>query len=436
MTPRLTPEILANLHEVPGHVFRIEVDGRYLHWDELRHRTPPAGLTRERWWAAIALARSGVAQHVAEARASGTTFRFTMTDTIQRGVHGVDRDACGRIELPEDITNQATRDRYVVSSLIEEAIQSSQLEGASTTRVVAKEMLRTGRAPRTLGERMIRNNFLAMEWARDRSAEPLRLDRLFELHHILTADTLDQPDAAGRLRRADEPVHVVDPHDEEIVYTPPDAARLAQRMDALCRFANATPDEGPFIHPVVRAILLHFWLAFDHPFVDGNGRVARALFYWSMLRQGYWLTEFISISRVIKRARAQYDRAFIYAETDGNDATYFVLNQLKVVRTAIDDLFTHLRSKAGEVRSLEARLRDAGDLNHRQVALLGHALRQPDTRFTIEAHRTSHRVAYQTARTDLLALADRGRLTQGKQGAKLVFVATPDLERRLERGTR
>ncbi len=51
-----------------------------------------------------------------------------------------------------------------------------------------------------------------------------------------------------------------------------------------------------FIHPVIRAILLHFMLAYDHPFVDGTGRTARALFYWSMAHQGYWLMDFISIT--------------------------------------------------------------------------------------------------------------------------------------------
>ena len=62
---------------------------------------------------------------------------------------------------------------------------------------------------------------------------------------------------------------------------------------------------GGFIHPMIRSIILHFWLAYDHPFVDGNGRTARALFYWSMLRHGYWLFEFISISQIILKGPDQ-----------------------------------------------------------------------------------------------------------------------------------
>src|SRR5205814_10028127 len=58
-------------------------------------------------------------------------------------------------------------------------------------------------------------------------------------------------------------------------------------------------DALPIFHPMVRSMILHFWLAYDHPFVDGNGRTARALFYWSMLRNGYWMFEYITISKII-----------------------------------------------------------------------------------------------------------------------------------------
>lgn len=430
--PRAQP--LARLGDLlqkdPG-ALTVEQNGEYLHWDELRRKAARA-ISHEDWWALIRLARRNSRRDLPLDDEHGVPFSFVMTDTVQRLVHEVDREASGRIELPEDVTNPTVRDRYIVSSLIEESFRSSQLEGASTTRHVAKEMIRTKRKPRTVDERMILNNFYAMEWVREHRDADLTVELLLELHQIVTHDTLDVPDAPGRLRRADETVSVVDPNDGEAVHTPPSATLLPARMVKLCKFANAGSGTEPFIHPVARAILVHFWLAYDHPFVDGNGRTARALFYWSMLRQGYWLTEFISISRVIKKARAQYDRAFIYTETDGNDATYFVLNQLRVLRKAIDDLAAYLKKKAQEVREVETRLRGRDDLNHRQLAVLSHALRNPDARFTIDAHQTSHRVVYQTARTDLLGLMERGFLDQGKIGKKLYFTPTRDLQRKLK----
>ena len=57
--------------------------------------------------------------------------------------------------------------RFLVNSLMEEAIRSSQLEGATTSRRVAKEMLRTGREPRDRSERMIANNYRALQFMRE-----------------------------------------------------------------------------------------------------------------------------------------------------------------------------------------------------------------------------------------------------------------------------
>ena len=429
--PSLTGERLASAFQKNPGAVTAEQDGKYLHWDELRHRPLPTGLSAEEWWGLVKLARNSDRRALPVTDEAGHTFGFLMTDSVLRLLHEIDREASGRIELPEDITNEAVRDRYIVSSLIEESFRSSQLEGASTTRHVAKEMIRTKREPRTLSERMILNNFDAMEWVRTHRDDALTVPMMLELHRIVTHDTLEVPDGAGRFRRADEAIHVVDADSGDVLHTPPAATVLPARMEQLCGFANGGRNGGPFIHPVVRSILVHFWLAYDHPFIEGNGRLARALFYWSMLREGFWLTEFISISRAIKKSRGQYDRAFLYTETDQNDTTYFILNQLGVLRRAIDELGAYLKKKSQEIRDVERKLRGHDDLNNRQLAVVNHILRHPDTRITIDGHRSSHRVVYQTARTDLLGLVERGVLDQHKAGRKLYFTPAKDIQRKL-----
>lgn len=433
--PQQPPDFSGDLEELvravqtPG--IAPEVNGEYLHWDELRHRKPPGQLDHRGWWLAIHIQRQGLLRGFPLLDKTGQQFRFGMPDSVLRLVHSIDRDAAGRIEVPDDITNRATRDKYVVSSLIEEAITSSQLEGASTTRRVAKKMLESGRRPQNADERMIWNNFQAMEWVRANLHRPLTLDAVLELHRVVTVDALEGgSDGAGRFRRDDEPIVVVNHDDNETLHVPPPASSLSERIDAMCAFGNGS-DDGSFVHPVVRAILLHFWLAYDHPFVDGNGRTARALFYWSMLRQGYWLTEFLSISRVIKKAPAQYARAFLFAEDGHRDATYFVLHQLRVVRKAIDDLTIYLKRKTHELRDVESKLRDRGDLNHRQIAVLARALRHPDEQWSIQQHMRTNGIVYQTARVDLLSLAEKGLLVQKKYGQSYVFRVPADLEQRL-----
>jgi Fic family protein len=180
--------------------------------------------------------------------------------------------------------------------------------------------------------------------------------------------------------------------------------------------------------------MLHFWLAYDHPFVDGNGRTARALFYWSMLRSGYWLFEYVSISEVILRAPVKYGRAFLLTETDDNDLTYFLLYHLGVIRESLDTLKRFIAKRADDLRGIDSILRLAADrFNHRQRELLSHALRHPNQVYTIAGHQTRQGVVYQTARTDLLGLAEHGLLIKGESGKKLVFRPAPQLERLLRR---
>lgn len=199
----------------------------------------------------------------------------------------------------------------------------------------------------------------------------------------------------------------------------------------MCAFANEPDDLA--VHPVIRSILIHLWIGYDHPFVDGNGRTARALFYWSMLRRGYWLAEYLPISRILRKAPAQYSRAFQLTDSDDNDATYFVLHQLRAIQQAIHDLFGYLRRKSREVRELEALLQGRKDLNHRQLAVLARALRDPHDEITIKQHQRSHSVAYQTARADLLELAEKRLLVQRQAGKTFVFGVPADLEARLRR---
>jgi Fic family protein len=403
----------------------------YQHWDKLRHYPPPEGLTLEEWWLAIKLQRNGVLKSIPLNDKEGKPFRFCTPDLVQQELHAIDVGAGRLIGIPEPITNPQTRDRYLVRSLMEEAITSSQLEGAVTTREVAKEMIRTGRPPRDTSEQMILNNFVTMQRITKLKEEPLSPKMIFDIHRMVTEKTLEDPTAAGRLRRAEEK-RVVGDAFGEVYHEPPPAAELEARLNAMCDFGNAkTP--GFFVHPVLRAIILHFWLAYDHPFVDGNGRTARALFYWSMLRSNYWLFEFISISNILRKAPIKYGRSFLYTETDDNDLTYFIVAQTKVIRQAIDGLHTYIDGKTAEVREMESHIRALDLFNHRQVELIGHALKHPFHQYDIASHQQSHNVVYQTARTDLLDLRKRGIFDWKKRGRQMVFVAPGDLVQRLRK---
>jgi Fic family protein len=413
-----------------------EYRGKYIHWDKLRHLTPPEDLISEEWWLAIDRARKSLRKKLVFTSKNGSPFYYVNTGLLHKQLHQIDQNAGGIIQAPEPVTNEGTRDRHLISSLIAEAITSSQLEGAATTLSVAKDMLRSGRRPLDVGEQMILNNYNAMLFIRDIRDEPLTPAIILELQRIVTDKALEKPEACGAWRTANDNIAVYDNRDGMVLHVPPQAHEIEERINRLCQFANADNNEE-FFHPVVRAILLHFMLAYDHPFVDGNGRAARALFYWYMAKSGYWLIEFVSISKILKQAPAQYARSFLYTETDANDTTYFLTEQCRVILDAIKALHLYLRVKVDEQHGFEALLRGKASqiqrFNHRQLALLTHAQKHPGQVYTMQSHKMSHGITYETARRDLTTLNELNLLDKVKRSKSFVFVAPQNLEQRLKR---
>jgi Fic family protein len=395
----------------------------YVHWDKLRQLEPPANLSHEEWWFQIKWRRQSAQRAIPLTDPSGAFFVYGVPDLVARRLHYVDQHCSGEVAMSEVVTaDEQARQHYLVNSLMEEAIRSSQLEGATTTRRVAKELLRSGREPQDRSERMIFNNYRALQYMRDEMHDELTPWTVVELQRILTDGTLENPDAAGRLQRPDEErIAVVDSTNGSVIHSPPPAEQLPERLEALCDFANEGENPDQFIHPVVRAILLHFWLAYDHPFEDGNGRTARALFYWYMRTRGYWLVEYLSISRILRDAPAKYTRSFMLTETDERDTTYFIIYQLEVIKRAVEQLHTYLQQKIKDVRDVEKLLRGSDRFNHRQLALLGNAIRTPDASYTFQTHAASHGVTHETARNDLLPLVHLGFLEQRRPGRRYAF---------------
>lgn len=425
LTPDSMAQLMPHMSPLPG--------GKYLHWDELRRRPAPDSLTHAEWWAAVSFSRISLLQSLPLLDKAGKPFVFATPTPVTISLHHIDRDEARQIRGAGDAL-QTDSHRFLISSLIEEAITSSQLEGAATTRKVAAAMLRSGRKPRDLSERMIFNNYRAMEHLRSLRQEKLTPENVLTLHRMLSEDTLNDPSDVGCYRRKDD-VQVVDMRDNTALHVPPSHAELPERMQRLCDFANADESVEPFIHPVIRAILLHFMIGYDHPFADGNGRTARALFYWSMARSGYWLMEYTSISHILRKAPVKYMRAYLHTETDRNDTTYFLLHQLHTIRQAIAALHEYVDRKVREHRQTQKMLATStalrGRFNHRQIALLNHALRNTGEAYRVDAHQRSHAVVYQTARNDLLSLEALGLLEKTRQGNAFVFYASTDLKERL-----
>ncbi len=421
-TPHPPPDwatLFAEINPDPDLLLRAVRAGReaddYLSWDRLRRHTLPSGLTAKQWWFGVKFSRRQQYRALPLRDAHGEPFVYALPDAMLAGLDEVTRSTGGVVSAPELVVNPATRDRFLINSFMEESITSSQLEGAATSRLVAREMLRSGRAPHTLGERMILNNYRAMQFVREHATRELTPALICELHEIVTRGTLRDPSEAGRMQLpGEERVGVWSVADDELVHQPPPAEQLPTRMAELCRFANGESGER-WLHPALRAIVTHFMVGYDHYFADGNGRTARLLFYWVALRNNLWLMEFVPISRLLKDAPAQYARSYLDTEQDDNDLTYFALHQLNVIRRAVGDFTEYLDRKTREVHEAKNLLPGLA-LNHRQVSILEGMLRGRTHRVTVRSHATSHGITLATARGDLRRLEADGLLVSTREG--------------------
>lgn len=385
-----------------------KINEEYLYWDWVKYKMP--AIYKEHvdpvyLWAMVKQAR------LQERRAieiAGHFFYFSNINSLQEQLHYFDLNLGGSLGGQQSIS-ETDRHQYLLGSIMEESIASSQIEGAVTSRVIAKDMLRKERPPRTVSERMIVNNYQAIQYIDTHKRERLTAEHLRAIHRLMTDQTLDAPEEVGQFRQQDT-IHVVDAIDGEIIHTPPAADRLPAFVDELCQFFN---DESPgyFLHPVVKASIIHFLIGYFHPFTDGNGRTARALFYWYLLRRGYWLTEYLSISRVIKESRSQYYRAFQYTELDENDLTYFVLYQVKTLSRAYDKLTNYLVRKQAEKETLLA-LQQSEGLSPRQAQLVEWMLQDPTASLSAKEVENRLGVSNQTARTDIQVLLRAGYLSE------------------------
>lgn len=405
-------------------------DNKYPYWEKWKYIAREWNFDEKKLWAAVQSVRVG-ARQIKLTGIEGFSFKMSVPSVVQNYLHGFDLFLGGSLQ-GESIIPAEDRERYLISSLMEEAIASSQLEGAATTRKVAKEMLENNRKPRNASEQMILNNYNAMKWIVENKDVPLTVDTIKELHVIITQNTLSDPYEEGTFR-LDDQVKVVDVQTGSTIHHPPAYVLLTQLMQDFCQIANDKDKQNFFIHPILKGIFLHFLIGYIHPFSDGNGRTARTIFYWYLLKKGYWLIEYMSVSRVILGAKAQYMHAYLHTELDENDLTYFFIYNLKCIQTALDDLKRYIQRKVSERKDMLALLRNTS-FNDRQISILQELVHDTNSYFTVVQVQTKFSVSNQTARNDLEGLVEQGLLDNRRSGKKMQFYPVKDFINKLKNG--
>ena len=413
---------------------RADDDKHYLSWDEFRRRPVPDGWTPEELWTVVHGRRLVMGEWMEGLNSkSGVPFSLVHSRPLRAVLHRIDtRERLweGVLRLRRQPGAPDSEQTYQLMAGIEEAHSSSAIEGALTTRREARDLIRTGNTPRNRSERMVLNNFHTLQRLTEWTESPLTPGMLLQIQEEITAGTLEDPDDVGRFRK-DDYVRVEDRMTGEIVHQPPAWKELPERMDRLCAFANAQDaDTTKFVHPIIRAILLHHQLAYDHPFGDGNGRTARALFMWSVLRSRYWWFRSLSISRAVNHSKQRYYRSFVDVQADRGDATYFVRHQLRCIEQEIERLGVFLAERQRIADRSREHLQIEAILNARQVAIIAHVREKPETTFTAKGHEQFHGVSQATAWKDLTRLVEAGLLEENRgAGRRIQYLPTARLKR-------
>lgn len=405
----------------------------YLHYQELLNRYSSREEVDE-IWVAMKLSRmlSSMSLEPLKSCETGNHMFINATATIQKSCSQVDRLTSSAAETERYEKFDASD--YLKDELaLAESIASSQLEGAATTSRVAIEMLKIGRKPRDEGEKMIMGNWRMMQFVAGRGDAPVNLNELLKLHRVAIADINDEKYSPGQLRTPADDVVVAD-HEGNVIHTPPDASVLPNALEKLCEFINIQhekADDEKYLHPLVKACIIHFMIGYLHPFKDGNGRTARALFYWYMLKCGYTAFRYISISKLLKKAPAKYVRAYLYSETDGFDLTYFVNYQCGIVSRAVQEYIDYINEVIRTRAGLQQWLYDSGVLgqtNTRQQSLATVALNQPGVLFTAAEVAERFSISENTARDDLKKLTALGLMQVMKEGRGNVYLSPRNLQ--------
>ena len=403
-------------------------DASYPYWDKWKYKAIEWKIDPQKLWSIIKTGRA-YGKKLDFEGLGHFPLRFNTPSVIQELLHRLDMDLGGTLNsggiIPED-----QKKYYLMSSLMEEAIASSQIEGAATTRKIAREMLESNRKPSNVSEQMIANNYEVMQWIVKNREISITPDRIKEIHFIITQQTLSVKTEEGAFRTSDD-IRIIDVQTGAVLHTPPAFEKLEQLIKEFCVFANDERKPTSFLHPISKAISLHFLIGFIHPFTDGNGRTARALFYWYLIKKGYWLIEYMSVSRIILASKAKYTRAYLYTELDQMDLTYFIMYNLKAISTALGDLKKYVERQQSEKRNILAHLRET-EYNDRQLSIIQEILTGTKSVFFVRGVETKFDVSNQTARNDLNVLVLKGILHARTVGKTIQYIATPDAAKKIK----
>lgn len=388
---------------------------KYLSENEIGFRLPNT-IPLEEAWKKVQDQRKKRAEYMPFEDQGKNRFWYVLLPQLQKNLHEI--DSLGRDSI-YSLVRQDIEMEMIKESLMEEAVFSSAIEGAFSTVKRLREMVDQKQPPRDINDQMVLNNYRAMQFILQEKHRDLTIDFILELQKIVTQDTLDQDDAAYSGRFRNDWVYIKDKRDH-IIYTPPQADQVLPAMEKMVGWVNQKNEAG-FIHPIVKASFVHLYFVHIHPFFDGNGRTARALFYFDLIKNEYEFFKYFSISVAVQKAKGKYYQAIRNSEIHEGDFTYFLLYMAETILESIHLVKARIAHHYQKEFVVD-RLNRAGVLlNDRQQKFVKKFFVMDQRVITIKKYQDWFKIVYETARRDLDDLHQKRVLVKGKQGKAYVY---------------
>ena len=230
------------------------------------------------------------------------------------------REAALNLVLPPDWCEQLDR-----LNRVRAVHGTTALEGNPLSEQQVAESLHGGGGNnhQTREQIQIKNAGRAQDWIRSRFAkdrEPLRLRDILEMHRLMTEKSDETNNAPGKFRTVRVVVGTPALGGVHRAAPPADVPRLMDDFEAFINSGRLRNE-----HPVIRALLAHFFLVTIHPFGDGNGRVSRLVEAAILYQGGYNVLGFYGLSNYFYRNRDEYIRSLQECRrTQPFDVTSFV----------------------------------------------------------------------------------------------------------------
>ena len=275
------------------------------------------------------------------------TPKFTITNKILKNI--------GSIEASKEVIDNAPLLPYFEREFREDAlvrtvhygthIEGNELNLSEAEKVLAGQEI----AARDRDIQEVINYRKVMDYIGSLKTQEAKLGEvLIKQMHKLTVEKILIPEQCGVFRKTQ--VVVKNSNSGEISFRPPMAVAVPFQIKNLLEFIESAQDED--VHPVLKSGIVHYELVRIHPFLDGNGRVARALATLILYQDGYDIRKFFSLEEYFDKDAVSYYEALQSVEKNDGDLTpwleYFTLGlsiELSKIRERVESISVDAKLK-------------------------------------------------------------------------------------------